>query len=172
MRKRILIGGAIVLLLVVGVGAAFALSTWNDVKRVSIDREAIAANVSPPADSGQSDQGATDDGPVAAPTTGDGLTVTLLVGSDSRADLASTEGFGDFQGNRADVVMVLIKPASGTNALLLSLPRDLLVDDVCSDAKHRLNDALEGCGDAMNGPTALTQTVENVIGQTVDHFAL
>ncbi len=151
---------------------AFALSTWGDVKRVSIDREAIDANVGPSPDSGQGNQASSDAGPLAASVGGDGLSVTLLVGSDSRADLTSTEGFGDFQGNRADVVMVLIKPQDGTHALLLSLPRDLLVDDVCSDAEHRLNDALEGCGDTMNGPTALTQTVENVIGQTIDHFAL
>jgi LCP family protein required for cell wall assembly len=86
--------------------------------------------------------------------------------------LDSTEGFGDFEGSRADVVMVLIQPSDGSRAALLSLPRDLLVDDVCSgERQHKLNDALEGC-EVMNGPTALLFTVESVIGKTVDHFAL
>jgi LCP family protein required for cell wall assembly len=82
------------------------------------------------------------------------------------------QGFGEFGGQRADVVMVLIRPEDGSRAALLSLPRDLLVDNVCQDGgEHRLNDALQGCG-SLNGPTALTRTVEDVIGRDVDHFAL
>jgi LCP family protein required for cell wall assembly len=68
--------------------------------------------------------------------------------------------------------MVLLRPADGSRAALLSLPRDLLVDDVCrSDSEHRLNDSLQGC-ENFNGPSALTRTVEKVIGQSVDHFAM
>ncbi len=143
------------------------MSTWNDVNRVSIEP---------------------DDRPVAQPETesGDGATadeteeaeslqemeVILLVGSDSRDHLASVQGFGEFGGQRADVVMVLIRPADGSRAALLSLPRDLLVGNVCQKGgEHRLNDALQGC-EALNGPTALTRTVEDVIGHDVDHFAL
>jgi LCP family protein required for cell wall assembly len=100
------------------------------------------------------------------------MEVILLVGSDSRDHLASVQGFGEFGGQRADVVMVLIRPEDGSRAALLSLPRDLLVDNVCQDGgEHRLNDALQGCG-SLNGPTALTRTVEDVIGRDVDHFAL
>jgi len=102
----------------------------------------------------------------------DGLDVFLLVGSDSRDHLADTEGFGEFEGHRADVVMVLIRPRGDErSAALLSLPRDLLVEDSCTESQHRLNDALEGCA-TMNGPTALTVTVEDLIGVSVDHFAL
>ena len=106
------------------------------------------------------------------PSGGDALDVFLLVGSDSRDDLDDTEGFGAFEGHRADVVMVLIRPRGDErSAAILSLPRDLWVENSCTDSQHRLNDALEGCG-TMNGPTALTVTVEDLIGVSVDHFAL
>jgi LCP family protein required for cell wall assembly len=173
MKKRVLIIGACALLLLLVIGAGFAWSTWGNVTRVSIDRSAVAISDDLTGDdSGDSDL-PTDDGPVAAPDEVDGLSVYLLVGSDSRSSLESTEGFGEFEGNRADVVMVVIRPADGSRAALLSLPRDLLVDDICGGGgQHKLNDALEGCGTTMNGPTALLFTVEGLIGKTVDHFAL
>jgi LCP family protein required for cell wall assembly len=170
-KKRLLIIGACAIIVVLAVGTVFALSTWGDVTRVSIDRDALVAGDTEN-DDGQGD-GNADDGPVAAPTGGDGLDVFLLVGSDSRDELDDTDGFGEFEGQRADVVMVLIRPNDGSRAALLSLPRDLLVNDVCGTNKeHKLNDSLEGCESIMNGPTALTLTVESLIGQTIDHFAL
>lgn len=98
-----------------------------------------------------------------------GLQVYLLVGSDSRIDLEDTEGFGDFEGSRADVVMVLIK--KGNRAGLLSLPRDLLVEDPCRDRSEKVSELLQGCL-TMNGATLLTVTVEELIGEQIDHFAL
>jgi LCP family protein required for cell wall assembly len=166
-KKRLLIGGAVVLGLLLVVGAVFAMSTWNDVNRVSIEpkEEPIAQPESDPAG------GASPEGEVEVESPED-MEVILLVGSDSRDRLASVQGFGEFGGQRADVVMVLIRPEDGSRAALLSLPRDLLVDNVCQDGgEHRLNDALQGCG-TLNGPTALTRTVEDVIGRDVDHFAL
>jgi LCP family protein required for cell wall assembly len=145
------------------------MSTWGDVNRVSLDRD------TPTVDE-QLDDGASDETPGGEdmPLAGslEGLEVFLLVGSDSRNELDSVQGFGEFAGERADVVMVLLRPADGSRAALLSLPRDLLVDDVCrSESEHRLNDSLQGCG-TLNGPSALTRTVEKVIGQSVDHFAM
>lgn len=173
MKKRVLIIGASALLLLLATGAAFAWSTWGDVTRVSIDRSAMAvAEDDTGAEQGEVEVPAAD-GPIAAPEDRDGLSVYLLVGSDDRVGLESTEGFGDFDGSRADVVMVLIRPSDGSRAALLSLPRDLLVDNVCGGGgQHKLNDALEGCDAGMNGPTALIFTVEELIGKTVDHFAL
>ncbi len=171
MKKRVLITGACALLLILTGFGVFAWSTWHDVTRVSIDRSAVITPETPVGEEVGESETPEDDGPVAA-ADGDGLAVYLLVGSDSRGSLDSTEGFGDFEGSRADVVMVLIQPSDGSRAALLSLPRDLLVDDVCSgERQHKLNDALEGC-EVMNGPTAILFTVESVIGKTVDHFAL
>jgi LCP family protein required for cell wall assembly len=170
LKKRLLITGALIVVVLLGAGAVFAASTWGDVNRVTIDRP-------PPSDSEVSPENESEPGEPAfdvtvPPSGGDGLDVFLLVGSDSRADLEDTEGFGEFEGHRADVVMVLIRPRGDErSAALLSLPRDLLVEDSCTESQHRLNDALEGCG-TMNGPTALTVTVEDLIGVSVDHFAL
>ena len=144
------------------------MSTWGDINRVSIDPEENP--VVEPDESPDEGNTATDFGEEVGST--EGMEVFLLVGSDSRDELESVEGFGEFGGQRADVVMVLIRPSDGSRAALLSLPRDLLVDDVCGEgSEHRLNDALQGCA-ALNGPTALTETVESVIGQEIDHFAL
>lgn len=171
-QKRWLIGGAVVIALLVGLVFVFTLSTWGEVKRVTIERTATAA--------GEEAQGDAEEEP--APVEDDtneeprfvepsqGLDVFLLVGSDSRADLDDLGGFGDFEGTRADVVMLLLRTES--EAAVLSLPRDLYVDDLCTGGQSRINLMLEGCGDEMNGPTLLTLSVESLIGETVDHFAM
>jgi LCP family protein required for cell wall assembly len=66
--------------------------------------------------------------------------------------------------------MVLIQSPAGT--ALLSLPRDLLIDDPCTGSQLRLNTLLEGCGEAVNGPTLLMLGVAGLIGHEVDHFAM
>lgn len=146
-----------------------AASAWNDVQRVRIDR---------PDDDGSSGGAVAQDddsSPQRDPAEVDpdneeaGLRVFLLVGSDSRSDLDDTSGFGDFEGDRADVIMVLFKDESKTG--LLSLPRDLLVSDPCLGGEDKLSLMLEGCP-GVNGPTLLTLTVEELIGERVDHFAL
>lgn len=168
MKKRLIIGGGIALGLLLMTGAVFAMSTWGDVNRVSIDREDPV--VEAPAEETPEDE--PESNPGQAVGVSEGMEIFLLVGSDSRDELEDATGFGDFAGQRADVVMVFIRPADGSRAALLSLPRDLLVENVCNDGgEHKLNDALQGCA-AVNGPTALTLTVESVIGQQVDHFAL
>jgi LCP family protein required for cell wall assembly len=167
-KKRLIIAGALVAALLLAAGASLAMSTWRDVNRVSIDRETPTFET--PDDEPSEEEPTAEDIPVAGSL--EGLEVVLLVGSDSRNELDDVDGFGEFDGQRADVVMVLLRPADGSRAALLSLPRDLLVDDICrSGRSHRLNDSLQGC-DTVNGPTALTRTVEDVIGQTVDHLAM
>lgn len=168
-KRRLLIGGAVLALLLVGIGAVLAASAWNDVKRVSIDR--------PDDDGSSGDEGSQDDDSAPQPDPAEvdpdgeeaGLRVFLLVGSDSRSDLEDTSGFGDFEGSRADVIMVLFKDESKTG--LLSLPRDLLVADPCLGGEEKLGLMLEGCP-GVNGPTLLTLTVEELIGERVDHFSL
>lgn len=146
--------------------AYLVASAWGDVQRVQIDR-----SLSPVASEEPDD-------PTPAPSKNDdrefvspdpGRQVFLLVGSDSRAELEDTDGFGDFGGSRADVVMVLFK--EGSETAILSLPRDLLVTDFCRGSEEKLSVMLEGCAE-MNGPTLLTLTVEQEIGHPIDHFAL
>lgn len=175
-RKKLLVGGAVISLVVVGVAVPFAMSLWGDVNRVSIDRPNEPAEpaevasedvVQTPSQAQAGDVGDEESGPAQ---TDEGVEVFLLVGSDSRDDLESFEGFGAFGGHRADVVMVLLR--TGSEAAVLSLPRDLWVESPCFSGESRLNQMLEGCGDDLNGPTALTVAVEELIGEQVDHFAM
>ncbi len=165
LRKRLLIIGAVVVSSLLVGGAIFAASTWGRVNRVTIERPESDSGgpVAQPEDPGSGEDVAEPD-PVVQ-----GRQIFLLVGSDSREDLESTDGFGDFGGNRADVVMVLFKDGSKTG--LLSLPRDLYVENPCTGGQSKLTITLEGCDD-MNGPTNLVLAVEETIGESVDHFAL
>lgn len=167
--KRLLIAGAVTaFVLVLGAGG-FALFTWGKVNRVTIDRPAPAQAAGGQAQGSGEDDVEGDSEELTEPTSS-GLDVLLLVGSDSRDDLIDLNGFGAFEGRRADVVMVMLRTEAKT--AILSLPRDLWVDNLCSTGQTRLNTMLEGCGDEINGPTLLTLTVEDLIGQTVDHFAM
>lgn len=170
LKKRLLIGGALVVLALLAGAAYLAASTWGEINRVTIDRP-TQFDIAEPAEN-QPDAENSEGAEVSVPPSGDGLDVFLLVGSDSRDALDDTDGFGSFEGHRADVVMVLLRPREGEDAAVLSLPRDLWVEDRCTGTQHRLNDALEGCGLLMNGATALTVTVEDLIGVPIDHFAL
>jgi LCP family protein required for cell wall assembly len=168
LKRRLLITGVVVALLLVGAGALFAGSTWGEVNRVSIERPDANPHLGALMDKGEDPSMDSETGDELDPTD-TGLQIILLVGSDSRSDLEDTEGFGDFEGNRADVVMVLFK--NGANTGLLSLPRDLMVDDPCRDREERLSEMLQGCP-RMNGATLLTVAVERLIDRSIDHFAL
>lgn len=172
-KKRLWVGAALIVFLLLATGAAFVMSTWAEVDKVSIDRPetpvvVAAADSEEPAPDAEEEP----EDRVAVPSTEDGVDVFLIVGSDSREDLESLEGFGQFEGERADVVMVMLRPRSSDRAAVLSLPRDLLVPDLCRDGEHRLNEAITGCEDEFNGPTELVLTVESLIGVTIDHFAM
>lgn len=174
LQKRLLIAGGLAVVLGIGLTVYIALSTWGQVNRVEIDRpdpDTAGDMVQEPendegADPSGSDE---DEGSNLTPNT-EGTEVFLLVGSDSRETLADTSGFGNFEGRRADVVMVVIR-AHGETAVM-SLPRDLWVESVCAGEMTRLNEELGGCDGLLNGPSLLTLTVENLIGEAIDHIAL
>ena len=141
------------------------MSTWGDVNRVSIDRDDPV--LEEPVE--QTPEENPESNPGQAVGVPEGMEVFLPVGSDSRDELEDASGFGDFAGQRADVVMVFLRPADGSRAALLSLPRDLLVENV----QRWWRAQAERCVARLrqvNGPTALTLTVESVIGQQIDHF--
>ena len=158
---------ALVAVVALGAGVFFALNTWSDVNRVAIDRNPVEVTPVPEAnDEDPPEEPAEDTPAVAVP---DGLQAILLVGSDSRDDLDDLEGFGDFEGTRADVVMVMFKDVDQTG--LLSLPRDLQVENPCTGQTDKLGSMLQGC-ESMNGPSLLVVTVEELIGESIDHFAM
>ena len=170
LQKRLLIAGAVVVVLGVGMMLYVGFSTWGQVNRVDIDRpDPPAGDAAGSEDDGEPESPAVPDD-AGADSNEQQTDVFLLVGSDSREDLSDLTDFGSFEGRRADVVMVVIGSSAGT--AIMSLPRDLWVESVCDGDMNRLNEELEGCGDLLNGPTLLTLTVEQIIGETIDHFAL
>src|SRR5690606_6143179 len=110
-RKRILVAAGAVLVLLIGTIAALGYQAWNDVNRVSIER--------PPSEqpSGGNDDEEEPGEEFPLPADTEGVNIFLLVGSDSRDDLDNLEGFGAFAGQRADVVMVLIRVEGGAAIL-------------------------------------------------------
>lgn len=88
----------------------------------------------------------------------------LLVGTDSREGLSEDLGpfFGDFGGERADVIMLL--HAEQGRLQMLSLPRDLRVS-IPGHGSDRVNAAY-----AYGGPDLLVQTVRELTGLPVHHY--
>ncbi len=99
----------------------------------------------------------------------------LLVGSDSRAfvdNSTQVRAFGDegdAGGQRSDVTMVARFDPANKTVTLLSIPRDLEVDipgDVPGiSGENRINAAYN------SGPDLLVQTIEQVLGVQVNHYA-
>ncbi|SDU79274.1 cell envelope-related function transcriptional attenuator common domain-containing protein [Arcanobacterium phocae] len=86
-------------------------------------------------------------------------TTYLIVGSDERGGIVSDPT----EGHRADTIMVLQVPESGTTSLV-SIPRDSLVN-YPDGTSGKINGALN-----FGGHQSLVQTVESLTGLTVDHY--
>lgn len=95
---------------------------------------------------------------------GSGPVNYLLVGTDSRDGLTGDLGnfFGDFAGERADVIMLL--HVDGGRLQMISLPRDLRVS-IPGYGSDRINAAY-----AQGGPDLLVQTVKELTGLPVHHY--
>ena len=163
-----MLGGLITALILLGLALAFAISTWNAVNRVSIDQSDQEGSGGPVASEDEEQSDGVEDH-AQDMSDFEGRQVFLLVGSDSREELEDLENFGDFEGRRADVVMVFLRTEG--RAAVLSLPRDLEVTSRCDRSQTKLAVMLEGC-QLLNGPTVLSSVVEDLIGEQVDHFAM
>uniref|UniRef100_UPI002814F48C LCP family protein n=1 Tax=Dietzia sp. SYD-A1 TaxID=2780141 RepID=UPI002814F48C len=98
--------------------------------------------------------------------------ITLLVGTDSREGLTpeqqaqlSTGSESDAGGKRTDTMMLVYTPRDGGRTMLISLPRDLLVD-IPDYGQNKLNAAY-----TFGGPPLLTRTLEEQTGMRIDHYA-
>ncbi|MGH8929001.1 MAG: LCP family protein [Acidimicrobiia bacterium] len=88
----------------------------------------------------------------------------LVIGSDSREGLASLQNFGESEGARGDVIMLIkLHPEDG-RAQILSLPRDLLVE-IPGSGTNRINAAY-----AAGGAPLMVRTVRQVTGLPVHHY--
>ncbi|WP_244960207.1 LCP family protein [Actinomyces faecalis] len=99
---------------------------------------------------------------VGAPDTSDGET-WLIVGSDARGAGSGTVQ-DETDGARADSIMVLNKAPNG-QASLVSLPRDTYVT-IPGYGGNKINASY-----SFGGAPLLVQTVQDLTGLTVDHYA-
>jgi LCP family protein required for cell wall assembly len=92
----------------------------------------------------------------------------LIVGSDSREGLTREQrrelNLGNPPGRRTDTIILLHRAESGSPTLV-SLPRDSYVP-IPGHGRNKLNAAY-----AFGGPALLVQTVEQVTGVHIDHYA-
>ena len=106
----------------------------------------------------------------------------LLVGSDSRADAAKTDGVGSTAsvgGARSDTAILLHIPKDGSKASLISFPRDSWVHipewtapngHVIKAHDGKINSSFAE-GDLPDGNAALLKaTVEDLSGLRIDHY--
>jgi LCP family protein required for cell wall assembly len=107
---------------------------------------------------------------VSAPQTAG--TNWLLVGSDSRSGIDASQGqqlgtgdSSEVAGGRTDTMMLVHLPAGGGQPSLISLPRDSYVP-IPGHGSDKLNAAF-----SYGGPPLLAQTVENITGVHIDHYA-
>jgi LCP family protein required for cell wall assembly len=105
------------------------------------------------------------------PAAGHGTT-WLLVGSDSRSDLSPEQQTdlatgGDTGNGRTDTIMLIHVPAltSDVRPTLVSIPRDSQVT-IPGNGENKINAAF-----SLGGAQLLVQTVEEVTGIRVDHYA-
>ena len=95
------------------------------------------------------------------------FTSYLVIGSDERT-AESSQSRGSAEGKRADVILIVIIDIN-SNVSLVSIPRDLLIEDPCTKNIQRINSSFiaNGCGtDAEN----LSAVILNVTGLKIDHF--
>jgi LCP family protein required for cell wall assembly len=92
------------------------------------------------------------------PIPDDEFTSYLLVGNDA-------------SGGLADVIILALQPEDGSQPIMVSLPRDLYVWNLCKDTLTRLNEGLGGCTGIASGSELLAIMVEDYTGIPVDHLA-
>jgi LCP family protein required for cell wall assembly len=91
---------------------------------------------------------------------GDDPVTFLLVGSDTRAEVAR----GELPDGRSDAIMIARFTADRQHAQLISIPRDSWVD-IPGRGHNKINAAY-----AFGGPTLLIQTVEQLTQVRIDHY--
>lgn len=89
----------------------------------------------------------------------------LLLGSDSRISAGDPSQW-EAGAQRTDTIMLVHLPADGESAYVMSIPRDSWVE-VPGHGQAKINAAF-----SYGGPTLMIQTVEQLTGVRVDHFAV
>ena len=104
-----------------------------------------------------------------ANTSLENFTTYLIIGSDERnANSSASRGYVD--GQRADVIILGIINEANSEKYLLSIPRDLLVKNLCTKSIERINSTFSknNCG---NSAENLAANIQILTGLTINHFA-
>jgi LCP family protein required for cell wall assembly len=159
---------AVLAVVAVGYGLASAGSlamAWGAVERVSLEQMPVGKDES----SGSDEPGsAQDQNPAALRASAAPPTVVALVGTDSRSGLDDLDDFGDFDTANADVILLAIR--TGDEWTLLSIPRDLYVDDLCDGGLHKIGEAFQGC-ENISGLSMVVAELERATGLDIAHAA-
>ena len=94
----------------------------------------------------------------------------LIIGSDGRSE-NSSEARGYVTGQRSDVIVLALIHKETEEISLISIPRDLLIINSCTNNLERINASFNknDCGNAAEN---LSASLLNLTGLLVDHFAL
>jgi LCP family protein required for cell wall assembly len=77
----------------------------------------------------------------------------------------------DASGYLADTIILGLQPTAGGAPIMVSLPRDLYVWNMCKQTFTRINTGLGGCSGVASGSELLAIMVEDYTGIPVDHLA-
>lgn len=77
----------------------------------------------------------------------------------------------DASGFLADSIIYALQPEDGGSPIMVSLPRDLYVWNLCKDRFTRINEGLGGCRGTASGSELMAIMVEDYTGIPVDHLA-
>ena len=104
-----------------------------------------------------------------ANTSLENFTTYLIIGSDKRTSNSSASR-GYVEGQRADVIILGIINEDNSDQYLLSIPRDLLIKNSCTQTIERINSTYSdnNCG---NSAENLAANVQILTGLTINHFA-
>lgn len=162
LRRGVAVVGIAVATAAIAIVAVAVAVAGDSLVRVADDPEQARTVLGLPAPADGVPPAGDESAPVHTTASGRRFSSYLLVGSDAREGLA---------GMRADVIMLALVPEqTATAPVLVSLPRDLWVADLCNGGRQRLNAALNGCGSDVTGAQLLTLTVQEITGVAVDHY--
>ena len=95
------------------------------------------------------------------------FTSYLIIGSDERSTNSSASR-GNVKGSRADVIMIVMVDEK-SNVSLVSLPRDLLIEDPCTNNIQRINSSYTNNGCGTNAEN-LSAVILNITGLKINNF--
>jgi LCP family protein required for cell wall assembly len=167
-RRALAHGAAAMLLLLTTFGAYTGAQLWYSWNRVETEKLDISAVTAPE---------------TASDSPGE-YDLELAAGEEPPADLPETtapeqayETFlivgSDKVSGAADVILYLVRPTNSAKPFIVSIPRDLYVENACTGGNSRVNVLIHGCKNTdVNGPSLLSYTVGQFTGIEVDHFAM